>query len=75
MDSKDKDSRCSPDIADAAQALRTTEHGVIKNGRYFNTGKTYWPDGTLKFDFDASNATDPWFNGTISNDGFINDYD
>lgn len=49
--------------------------GVIKNGRYFNTGKTFNPDGTVKFDFDASNAKDPWFNGTISKDGFINDYD
>ena len=37
--------------------------GVIKNGRYFNTGKTYNADGTLRYDFDASNARDPWFNG------------
>lgn len=56
------------------EAVRT-EHGIIKNGRYFNTGKTYNPDGTVKFDFDRANALDPWFNGTISNDAFINDYD
>jgi hypothetical protein len=37
--------------------------GTIKNGRYFNTGKTYNADGTLRMDFDASNARDPWFNG------------
>ncbi|WP_315731733.1 MULTISPECIES: hypothetical protein [unclassified Bradyrhizobium] len=37
--------------------------GVIKNGRYFNTGKTYNADGTLRFDFDAANARNPWFNG------------
>jgi hypothetical protein len=37
--------------------------GVIKNGRYFNTGKTYNADGSLRFDFDKSNAQNPWFNG------------
>lgn len=37
--------------------------GIIKNGRYFNTGKTYNPDGTVRFDFDASNRRNPWFNG------------
>lgn len=63
------------DITEPEKEAIRTEHGVIKNGRYFNTGKTYWPDGTIKFDFDASNARDPWFNGTISKDGFINDYD
>lgn len=44
------------------QAVRDGQ-GIIKNGRYFNTGKTYNSDGTLRFDFDASNAHDPWFNG------------
>lgn len=62
-------------IAEHEKEAVRTEHGVIKNGRYFNAGKTYWPDGTIKFDFDASNTSDPWFNGTISADGFINDYD
>lgn len=37
--------------------------GVIKNGRYFNTGKTYNSDGTLRYDFDVANRHDPWFNG------------
>lgn len=38
-------------------------HGIIKNGRYFNTGKTYETDGRIRFDFDKANARDPWFNG------------
>ncbi len=38
--------------------------GVIKNGRFFNIGKTYNKDGSLRFDFDARNAQDPWFNGS-----------
>lgn len=59
----------------AQSSADTVDAGIIKNGRYFNTGRTYNPDGTVKFDFDAANAKDPWFNGTISNDGFINDYD
>lgn len=37
--------------------------GAVKNGRYFNTGKTYNADGSVRFDFDKSNAQDPWFNG------------
>lgn len=37
--------------------------GIIKNDRYFNTGKTYNADGTLRMDFDVSNANNPWFNG------------
>lgn len=30
-----------------------------------NTGKTYNADGTLRMDFDAANARDPTFNGTV----------
>lgn len=30
-----------------------------------NTGKTYNADGTLRYDFDASNAKNPKYNGDV----------
>ena len=48
---------------EAEKAAVKQGQGVIKNGRYFNTGKTYDADGRLRFDFDARNAHDPAFNG------------
>lgn len=50
-------------ITETEKAAADRGDGVIKNGRYFNTGKTYNANGTLRFDFDARNAHDPWFNG------------
>jgi hypothetical protein len=39
--------------------------GVLKNGRYFNTGQTYNSNGTLRYDFDATNGHNPSFNGDV----------
>jgi len=50
-------------MTDAERKAVAEGRGVIKNGRYFNTGKTYEGDGRVRFDFDARNAHDPSFNG------------
>ena len=52
-------------ITESEKQAVTDGKGVIKNGRYFNAGKTYNSDGTLRYDFDAANRHDPWFNGDV----------
>ncbi len=39
--------------------------GAMKNGRYFNAGKTYEADGRTRFDFDEANKHDPAFTGDV----------
>lgn len=52
-------------ITEAEKKAVENGQGVIKNGRYFNTGQTYEADGRLRYDFDAANKHNPTFNGLV----------
>ena len=52
-------------ISESDKQAAAAGRGVIKNGRYYNTGQTRNADGTLRYDFDAANKSDPGFNGLV----------